>query len=175
MRLISLICALLVFFMVIGCSPSSKESKPNKATQSSHTKKDNPELLSVDGKLFPLSTYFGVCMRNPDVLRSTFSNGMLSSHYPTYAEIVGVGGNLKITVGKFGMYPGAVLKDIAATSPRRRIQIGRDRLHSFVLVSDFGAGRNLVSIDYNEKDIYAEPEAIRIANNVVACHLSARP
>ena len=67
-----------------------------------------------------------------------------------------------------------MFKDIPATSPPRRIQLGHDRFSSLVLVSDFeNAGSNRVSIDYDEKDADAEAAAIRLANDVVACHVAA--
>jgi len=90
-------------------------------------------------------------------------------HY-TGGEITAAGGiNLKISVGKFGLFPGTVLKNVAATLPPRRVQIGRDRFANFVLVSDFeNASNNRVTKD-------AEAAAIRLANDVVACHVSVLP
>lgn len=132
--------------------------------QTSPARQVNPDLLSIDGDLLPLSTYFGVCVRHANVLRSTYDNGMPGPHFPTYANFVGRGGELKITAGKFDLYPGTVLKDVPATSLPRRIQIGRDRFGSFVLVSEFdGAGNNRVGIKFDEKDIEAKAEAIRLA------------
>ncbi len=171
MRPMALICALLVTTHLAACGSSSKEGRLTEAARPSLAGKLNYNLLSIDGELFPLSTYFGVCVRRVHVLRSTFDNGIPGPHFPTYAEITGTGGALKITVGKFDMYPGAVIKELPAISPHRRIRIGRDRFHSFVLVSDFGAGSNLVSINYD--GVEAEAAAIHLANNVVACRVSA--
>lgn len=176
MRLMILACAMLATSQLAGCGSSSTENRSAEADPPSKVRPVNPDLLSTDGELFPLSTYFGVCVRHANILRSTYDNGIPGPHFPTYANFVGGGGDLKITVGKFDMYPGTVLKDVPATSPPRHIRIGRDRFHSFVLVSDFdGAGNNLVSINFDEKDADAEAEAMRLANNVVACHVSAVP
>lgn len=173
MRMVILVACLLVIPQLVGCAPSSEESEPAKGDSSHLARPANADLLSTDGELFPLSTYFGVCLRRAAVLRATFSNGMLSPHHTTSAEIVGDGGVLKFGVGKIGMYSGTTLKEVPATSPPRRIQIGRDRFGSFVLVSDFeAAGNNSVSIVYDEKDPEAQAAAIRVANNVVACHVS---
>ena len=131
-----------------------------------------PSLLSANGELFPLSTYFGVCLRNTASLRSKLENGMPAPHFPSYAEITGGGVVLKISVGKFGMMPGTKLEDVTSSDQSRRIQVGSDRSGAFVLVSNFGAGSNLVSIVYDESEDGARAEAIRTANNVVPCHLS---
>jgi hypothetical protein len=174
MRQIVMNYAVLLALCLAGCNSSSRENQAAEVSQASPAKPANPDLLSIDGDLLPLSTFFGVCVRHANILRSTYDNGMLSPHFPTYANFVGGGGELKITVGKFDTYPGTVLKDLPATSLPRRIRIGRDRFASFVLVSDFnGAGNNLVSISYDEKDAKAKAEAIRLANNVVSCHVSA--
>lgn len=171
-----LVRAFLIASLLAGCGSSSEVSLPAVVDRSHQARPANPDMLSVNGELFPLSTYFGVCLRRAAVLRATLSNGMLSPHYTTSAEIVGDGGLLKFGVGKFGMYPGTVLKEVPAKSLPRRIQIGRDRFGSFVLVSNFeAAGNNAVSITYDEKDPEAQAAAIRVANNVVACHLSAAP
>lgn len=173
MRMVILVGCLLVTPQLVGCNPSSEERQPGKNDDQHLARPANADLLSADGELFPLSTYFGVCLRRAAVLRATFSNGMLSPHYTTSAEIVGDGGLLKFGVGKIGMYPGTTLKEVPATALPRRIQLGRDRFGSFVLVSDFeAAGNNSVTISYDEKDPEAQSAAIRVANNVVACHVS---
>lgn len=155
-----------------GCSSSSIANEPKGEISPARNESKNPDLLSADGELFPLSTYFGVCMKNVDALRSKLDNGMLSPHFPSYAELTGSGGVMKISVGKFGMMPGTTLKDIPVSTQPRRIQLGRDRDYHFVLASDFGAGSNLVSIVYEGASDIAKAEAIRIANNVVPCHVS---
>lgn len=155
-----------------GCSSSSIANEPKGVGSAAKNGSENPDLISVDGELFPLSTYFGVCMKNVDALRSKLDNGILSPHFPSYAEITGGGGVMKISVGKFGMMPGTTLEDIPVSTKPRRIQLGRDRDHHFVLVSDFGAGSNMVSIVYDAESGVSKAEAIRIANNVVPCHLS---
>lgn len=173
MRIVILIGCLLVMPQFVGCSPSSGGLQPNRNDDQHIARPANTDLLSADGELFPLSTYFGVCLRRAAVLRATFSNGMLSPHYTTSAEIVGDGGLLKFGVGKIGMYPGTTLKEVSATALPRRIQLGRDRFGTFVLVSEFeAAGNNSVTISYDEKDPEAQSAAIRVANNVVACHVS---
>jgi hypothetical protein len=177
MRLIILACAMLATSLLAGCGSSSTESRSAEVDPPSKVRPVNPDLLSTDGELFPFSVHYGVCTRYKGIWRTTFHSGPLNPHEPTGGEITAAGGiNLKISVGKFGLFPGTVLKDVAATSPSRRIQIGRDRLDSFVLVSDFeNAGNNRVSINYDEKDADAEAAAIRLANAVVACHVSAVP
>lgn len=155
-----------------GCSSPSIANELKEESSLSRNESKNPDLISTNGELFPLSTYFGVCMKNVDALRSKLDNGMLSPHFPSYAELTGSGGVMKISVGKFGMMPGTTLKDIPVSTQRRRIQLGRDRDYHFVLVSDFGAGSNIVSIVYDGASDIAKDEAIRIANNVVPCHLS---
>lgn len=167
-----LTCVLLTSALIAGCGSPSTESQSTGSIPPAQARTENPDLLSVNGELFPLSTYFGVCMKNVDALRSKLDNGMLSPHFPSYAELTGSGGVMKIGVGKFGMLPGTTLKDIPASKQPRRIQLGRDRTYHFVLVSDFGAGSNLVSIVYDGASDIAKAEAIRIANNVVPCHLS---
>ena len=177
MRLIALVYALLATYILVGCDSSSRQSQSAEVDSPSQAGPSNPDLLSADGELFPLSAYYGVCTRYKGIWRTTLHSGPLNPHEPTGGEITAAGGiNLKISIGKFGLFPGTVLKDVAATSPPRRIQIGRDRLSSLVLVSDFkNAGSNRVSIEYDEKDPDAEAAAIRLANNVVACHVSAAP
>ncbi len=177
MQLMTLVCALLAASQLTGCDSSSRESQPIEAARSSPARPTNPDLLSIDGELFPLSTYFGVCIRNKGVWRATLHNIPVGAHYPTDGEITVAGGvKLSIAVGKLGVYPGTVLKDVPTTSPPRRIQIGHDRGQTLVLVSGFvGAGNNLVSINHDEKDTEAEAEAMHLANNVVACHISAVP
>lgn len=177
MRLIILAYAILATSMLVGCDSSSRQSQSAEVDSPSQARPDNSDLLSADGELFPLSAYYGVCTRYKGIWRTTFHSGPLNPHEPTGGEITAAGGiSLKISVGKFGLFPGTVLKDVAATSPPRRIQIGRDRFDSFVLVSDFeNAGNNRVSIDYDEKDADAEAAAIRLANDLVACHVSAVP
>lgn len=183
MQQITLSCTLLVVCMLAGCDSSSGESQSAEINSSSKTSPskalpaNNPDLLSIDGELFPLSPFFGVCVRYKGVWDALLRSGPPGPHYPSGGEITVEGGmKLKIGVGKFGMLPGTVLKDVPATSPPRRIQIGHDRFDSFVLVSDFeNAGNNRVSIGYDEKDADTEAAAIRLANNVVACHVSAVP
>ena len=155
-----------------GCGSPSIANEPKAAISPSRNESKNPDLISANGELFPLSAYFGVCMKNVDALRSKLDNGMLSPHFPSYAEITGSGGDMKISVGKFGMMPGTTLKDIPVSTKPRRIQFGRNRDHQFVLVSDFGAGSNMVSIVYDAESDVSKAEAIRIANNVVPCNLS---
>lgn len=176
MRIMLIMCALLALFQLTGCGPSSVENQLSEVNQTSNSQLPNPDLLSVDGELFPLSTFFGVCAKRAGVLRATFSNGMPSSHFPTYAEITGDGGVLKITVGKFGMWPDTVFEEIPAKSLPRRIRIANVDNDKKVIVSDFeSSGNNLVSIDYDEADIEAREAAIRLANSVVACHISIAP
>ena len=177
MRLIALAYILLATYILVGCDSSSRQSQSAEVDSPLQAGPSNPDLLSADGELFPLSTYYGVCSRYKGIWRTTFHSGPLNTHEPTGGEITAVGGiSLKISVGKFGLFPGTVLKDLAATSPPRRIQIGRDRFSSLVLVSDFeNAGSNRVSIEYDKKDPDAEAAAIRLANNVVACHVSTAP
>jgi hypothetical protein len=177
MRLIILIYAMLATSMLVGCDSASRQSQPIEVDSPSQARPHNPDLLSADGELFPLSAYYGVCTRYKGIWRTTFHSGPLNPHEPKGGEITAAGGiKLKISVGKFGLFPDTVLKDVAATSPPRRIQIGRDRFASFVLVSDFeNAGTNRVTIDYDEKDADAEAAAIRLANAVVTCHVSTVP
>lgn len=174
MRLTFLICALLAFFQLVGCGPSSKENKSTKADSISKVQPAYPDMLSTDGELLLLSTYFGVCVRHAGVLRSKYDNGMPSPHFPTYAEFTGGAGNLKITVGRFDTWPDTKFKEVTATSLPRRIRIASLDGNKTLLVSDFeGAGKNRVSIDYDASDAEVEAEVIRMANNVIACHISA--
>ena len=158
-----------------GCSSSSMANERKEAISPGRNESKDPVLISGNGELFPLSTYFGVCVKHVDALRSRLDNGMPSPHFPSYAELTGSGGVMKISVGKFGMMPGTTLEDIPVSTKPRRIQLGRDRDHHFVLVSDFGAGSNLVNIVYDGTSDSAKAEAMRIANNVVPCHLSIGP
>ncbi|UHQ22865.1 hypothetical protein LVB77_19810 [Lysobacter sp. 5GHs7-4] len=81
---------------------------------------------------------------------------------------------MSIQVGKFDMWPGTILEDVPTTSPPRRIRTAALEGERTIVVSDFeGGGNNLVSIGYDQKDAAAQAEAIRLANNVVACHISA--
>ena len=165
---------LLAATLLASCGSPITGNEPRNTSQPSGSKPFNPDLLSADGELFPLSTFFGVCARHVGVLRSTFDNGMLSPHYPTYVVLTGDGGQLKITVGKIGKMPNTKLQEAPATSSPRRIRIGRDRSQSFVLVSDFeNSGNNLVSIAYDRTDQDAKTAALRLANNIVACHVYA--
>ncbi len=83
---------------------------------------------------------------------------------------------MKITVGKFDMWPGTTLNDVPVASLPRRIQIASLNGDETILVSGFDeSSNNLVSIDYDETDADARSEAIRIANNVVGCHVSVAP
>ena len=177
MRLIILAYALLATYTLVDCDSPSRQSQFAEVDSGSQARPGNPDLLSADGELFPLSAYYGVCTTYRGIWRTTFHSGPLNPHEPTGGEITAAGGiNLKISVGKFSLLPGAVLKDIPETSSQRRIQLGHDRFDSFVLVSDFeNAGSNRVSIDYDEKDADAEAAAISLANNIVACHVSAVP
>lgn len=64
---------------------------------------------------------------------------------------------MKITVGKFDMWPGTVFKDVPVTSLPRRIQIASLDGKKEVLVSDFdGAGNNRVIIAYDGVDAVAQ-------------------
>jgi hypothetical protein len=175
MRLMILACALLAIFQLAGCDSPPRENKLVEVERPSQARPPNQDLLSVGGELFPLSAYYGVCVRYKGIWKAELRNGMLGPHFPTDGDIVlADGGKLTVSVGKLGMYPGTVLKDIPATSLPRRIQIGRDRFHSFVVVSDFEkAGNNLVIIDYDATKADARDAAIRLANSVVACHVSA--
>lgn len=178
MQMINLSCALLATVLLAGCNAPPKENRSTQVDRPSQAQPVNPDLLSPDGELFPLSAFFGVCVRYKGVWDSELRSGPPGPHYPTGGEITLAGRiKLKIGVGKFGILPGATFKDISATSLPRRIQIGRDRFgSSLVLVSDFaGAGNNRVSIEYDVKDSDAEAAAIRLANEVVACHVSAVP
>lgn len=170
MQVNNLFGVILIAMFTVGCGSSSAPSK----NETAESRAANTDLLSIDGELFPLSPFFGVCAKRAEVLRANFSNGMLSSHYPTYVEITGGGGVLKITVGKFGFLPGENFRDVPASSTKRRIQIGSDRFgSSSVLVSDFqGAGSNRVNIEYDKTDVEAEAGALRLANAIVACHIS---
>lgn len=175
MRSIILACALLVTSQIAGCGSSFTESRSAEVYPSSKVRPANPDLLSTDGELFPLSSFFGICVRYKGIWQATLHNRPVGPHYPTDGEIILAGGvKLNIGVGKFDMRPGTVLKDIPATSPPRRVQIASLYGDKTVLVSDFdGAGNNRASIDYDEKDVDAEAAAIRFANSVVACHVSA--
>ena len=69
-------------------------------------------------------------------------------------------------------------KLLAEPTPGTTAAEENDRLKTIHarIVSDFeNAGSNRVSIEYDEKDPDAEAAAIRLANNVVACHVSAAP
>lgn len=177
MRPMILMRAFLAASLLAGCGSSSEVNLPAVVDSSPQARPANSDLLSVDGELLPLSSFFGVCVKYKGVWGAQLHSGPSGPHYPTGGEIIVEGGvKLKISVGKFGVLPGAVLKDVAATSSHRRIRVGRDRLDSFILVSDFeNAGDNRVSIEYDEKDAAAEAAAIRLANDVVACHVSAVP
>jgi hypothetical protein len=174
MRLIILACVLASAALFSGCDSSSKESKSTAVDTPAKARLPRQDLMSSNGDLLPLSAYYGVCTKGENVLRMSIDEGMLG--YPTITEMTGSAGKLKVRVGKFGVWPGTVLKDVPATSPPRRIQIGRENGNGFIFVSEFeGAGPNMVSVDYDETDPSAEADALRFANNVVACHLSAVP
>lgn len=176
MRLIILACALLSVSQLVGCDSSSKESQLATKDQSSKAQPDNQDLLSTDGELFPLSSYYSVCAKRPGVLRATFRNGPLSPQHPTVAKLTGGVGELTITIGKFDLKSDTALKDIPAASTPRRIRMGSRNGQSFILVSDFDeASQNLVKIDYEDVGASAQAEALRFANTVAACHVSSVP
>ena len=177
MRIVILVCAMLGASSLAGCSSSTREDQSAERERSLQAGPGNPDLLSTDGMLFPVSTYFGVCIRYKGLWRAELRNGMLSPHYPTDGEITMPGGvKLTVSVGKFDLWPGTVLEDIPATSPPRRIRIATLEGAKTVIVSGFdGSGNNLVSIGYDQKNAAAEAEALRLANSVVACHISAVP
>jgi len=170
-----IIFVMLMACIFVGCGSLVRAGEVKAAKPSSGEAPINRDLLSIDGELFPLSTFYGVCANYRGIWGATLHSGPIGPHYPTGGEVSVEGGiKLKISVGKFDMLPGATLKDIPAVTPSRRLQIGRDRFgSSFVLVSDFtGAGNNRVSIEYEENDAEAKSAAIRLANAVVACHVS---
>lgn len=168
----TLIHVLLAVSILFGCSPSSskaiKFAEADKAPQSNEGRQ---ELISAKSELFPLSAYYGVCVRHANVLRASIHEGLIGQ--PTIVELTGRGGGIRISVGKIGVWPGTVLKDAPVISLPRRIQIGQDNGQDFVLVSNFGSENNTVSIVFDKSDSEAEAEVMRLANNVVACHLSA--
>lgn len=177
MRMVALVCALLGVSSLAACGSSTGENQSAERERPLQARPGNPDLLSTDGMLFPVSTYFGVCIRYKGLWRAELRNGMLSPHYPTDGEIT-VPGDIKLTVsvGKFDLWPGTVLEDVPVTSPPRRIRIATLEGVKTVIVSDFdGSGNNLVSIGYDQRDAAAKAEALRLANNVVACHISAVP
>jgi hypothetical protein len=173
----ALILVLLVTPLVAGCNSSSRESKSDEVGSASKSQSSNPNLLSVEGELFPLSAYYGVCVKYKGIWKADLENGMLGSHFPTGGKIVlAEAGEVTVSVGKFGMWPGTVVKDVPVASPPRRIQIARYKDNETILVSGFDkASNNLVSIDFNEADAGAESRAaiMRFANSIVACRLSA--
>lgn len=176
MRLVSMMVTMLAATQLSGCDSSPRGTQPIAAGRSSEDQPINQDLLSPSGDLFPLSTFFGVCARHKSIWGAQLLNGPPGPHNPTGGEVTMEGGiKLKIGVGKFGVLPGTALKDIPADKPPRRIQIGHDRFNSIVLVSDFeNAGNNRVSIEYDDKDRDAKAAAVRLANDVVACHLSVQ-
>jgi hypothetical protein len=174
MRLMYLGFLFLVASILVACNPSSSEDRSAAINRSSPAQSVNPDLLSTGGELFPLSAYYGVCTKRTYVLRASIDEGMLG--YPMITEITGGAGKLRIGVGKFGLLPGTTTKEIPATSLPRRIQIFNENGNDLILVSGFeGAGQNVVSIDYDEADPEAQADAVRFANDVVACHISALP
>ncbi len=183
MRWMALACVLAVALHLAGCNAPSND---NQSTEDQHVeekesngaKSFNPDFLSPDRSLFLLSTHFGVCARDTHVLRSIYDNGMPGAHFPTYVKFVLGGSEFFITVGDFVPNPDAVVRDIPdipAASLPRRIRISRWEEYTSLLVSDFdGAGKNIVSIAYDDSNANARAEAMRLANSVVACHVSAR-
>jgi hypothetical protein len=176
MRLMISSCALLIASQLVGCGSSSTITQPAEVGCSSETPLTKKDFLSPNFELIPLSPYYAVCAKRPDVLRVTFRKGPVGPQHSTVTEITGGQGRLTITVGKLDTEPDTVLKDIPATSPPRRIRIGSRSGRSFILVSDFDkTSSNLVRIEYEEADSSAQADAIRFANTVVACHISTVP
>lgn len=178
MRLMIFVYAFGGIAFLAGCGMSSTESKSVEVAQHSQPSQsgsNNPDLISTDGELFPLSTVFGVCVRYKGIWKADLNNGMTGPHYPTYADVTLAGGiKLKITVGKFSMWPGTVFKEVPAASPPRRIRVATFKGEETLLVSDFeGAGNNLVGIGNDDVDPKIEAEILRFANSVVTCHVSA--
>lgn len=98
---------MLATSMLVGCDSDSRQSQSAEVDLPSQARPRNPDLLSTDGELFPLSAYYGVCTRYKGIWRTTFHSGPLNPHEPTGGEITAAGGiNLKISVGKFGLFSG---------------------------------------------------------------------
>ena len=131
-------------------------------------------LLSPDQSLFPLSPYFGVCVQNSKFSRTTIRSIMPSPHYATVAEVESKAGALRISVGKFDLLPGTVFKDVSPDGRTKRIQIAVFKGEESVVVSEFDDSGNMVVIDFIENDFddSSREEVMRLANSVVACHIS---
>ncbi|MGO4777703.1 hypothetical protein AB4084_19720, partial [Lysobacter sp. 2RAB21] len=101
-----------------GCTKPTPDNQEVKGEQSASTRLTNRELLSTS--LYPLSTYYGVCLRDAGVVRGALRNGMRG--YPTVGELSAYGAELKIAVGKFGTEPKSTSERIAS-SPGRTVHV----------------------------------------------------
>lgn len=124
------------------------------------------ELLSTS--LYPLSTYYGVCLRDAGIIRGALRNGMRG--YPTVGELLAYGAELKIAVGKFGTEPNSTSERIAS-SPGRAVHVIQTEGRRSLLVSDFDDSGNMVSVEFESADPKGYGAALSLANNVVACSL----
>lgn len=160
--------------LIVGCG-SRPSGQGQEGLQQLKARAQNGDRLSVDGDLFPLSAYFGVCVRGVSVWNADLRSGMASPHYPTDAGITLAGGaKLNVSVGKFGLWPGTTLHEVAAINLPRRIQRAEVDGTKSLLVSGFaGAGDTRVSIGFDSADVQAYPAAVRFANSVISCQLSA--
>lgn len=170
--------AIFVLSLVVHLSACGVSSKDDQSAQAPHSETghaSNPDLLSPEGALFPLSANFGVCTERGLIWKAELYNSLLGPHFPTNGVITMEGGaKLNITVGKVGLVPGSVVKELAATSLPRRIQVATFEDEESLVVSDFrGAGSNRVSITL-DKTPNTRAEAMRLANSVVSCHIQGQ-
>ena len=175
MRLNLALAALLTGAYLSGCAPSSRGDSSSETQERRAVLSNRLGLISEEEKIFPLSPYYGVCAKYDGIWSTMLKSGPLNPHEPTGGEIVVAGGiKLKLSVGKFSLWPGAVLANVHSDSPARRIQVGHDRFEDFVLISDFdGVGESRVSISFDKSNPGAREAALRLANQVVGCRVSS--
>ncbi|MEI2456432.1 hypothetical protein [Lysobacter firmicutimachus] len=150
-----------------GCAKPTPDNQEVKGEQSASTRLTNRELLSTS--LYPLSTHYGVCLRDAGVVRGALRNGMRG--YPTAGELSAYGAELKIAVGKFGTEPNSTSERIVS-SPGRTVHVIQTEGKRSLLVSDFDDSGNMVSVEFESADPKGYGAALSLANNVVAFSLT---
>ncbi|WP_169795717.1 hypothetical protein [Lysobacter antibioticus] len=152
--------------LLSGCTKPNSDNQEVKGERSASTRLTSRELLSTS--LYPLSTYYGVCLRGAGIIRGALRNGMRG--YPTVGELLAYGAELKIAVGKFGAEPNSTSERIAS-SPGRAVHVIQTEGRRSLLVSDFDDSGNMVSVEFESADPKGYGAALSLANNVVACSL----
>ncbi|MGY3265591.1 hypothetical protein [Lysobacter sp. HA35] len=124
----------------------------------------------LSNELFPLSPYYGACLKSTSVSWSSIRSGTYG--YASVVDLTAEGAQLNLSVGPFMIEPGSAISELPRSPARARVQaVGAGRSTCLLVSNIPGAGESRVSIHYAVAGKRSRAAALVVANGLVGCRL----